>query len=151
MWHQCWLLVSRGTQTAVSCVKNLHFAPPEDRLALLSLSVFTRCVFHADIPAHRNIAQSLLKCAPWFNHTPESWTTSGLLYLMPARPGCLQYEPFCLDTHYPPAPKTVESIPSQGVIMAQLLFVGLSMPRLWGRLQKATRTHSVCRSNAIHL
>lgn len=77
------------------------------------------------------------------NNTPESWTTPRLLYLILHRPYCLQYEPFCLDTHYPPAPKTVESIPSQGVIMAQLLFVGLSMPRLWGRLQKATRTQCV--------
>lgn len=66
------------------------------------------------------------------------------------KPYCLQYEPLCLDAHYLPAPKTVESIPLQGVIMAQLLFVGLSMPRLWGRLQKATQACSV-QSNAINL
>lgn len=40
---------------------------------------------------------------------------------------CVLYEPFCLDTHYLPPPKTGGSIPSQGAIIAQLLFVGLSM------------------------
>lgn len=78
------------------------------------------------------------------NNTPEAWTLSRLLYLILHRPCCLQYEPLCLDIHYPPAPKTVESIPSHAVIMAQLLFVGLSVPCLWGHLLKATWTHHVC-------
>lgn len=50
----------------------------------------------------------------------------------------LQYDPLRLDVHYLPAPKTVQSIPALGVVMAQLLFVSLSMPRLWGRQLKAT-------------
>lgn len=50
----------------------------------------------------------------------------------------LQYDPLRLDVHYLPAPKTAQSILALGVIMAQLLFVSLSMPRLWGRRLKAT-------------
>lgn len=50
----------------------------------------------------------------------------------------LQYDPLRLDVHYLPAPKTAQSIPALGVVMAQLLFVSLSMPRLWGRQLKAT-------------
>lgn len=50
----------------------------------------------------------------------------------------LQYDPPRLDVHYLPAPKTAQSIPALGVVMAQLLFVSLSMRRLRGRPLKAT-------------
>lgn len=103
---------------------------------LCGLPLTSQISVHAETPAQRAIEplrqkQARLRLAPQHQHFR--------LYLILR----LLCEPFCLDSHYLPSSKPVGSIPSQEAIIAQLLFVGLSMPASL-RMPAKGRKSSVC-------